>query len=205
MRGLKFICAIASMVALSGMASAQEMTIDLPMASTPYIQDHEAFKLALNEAQPTSVKTSDSAAPEIKKSEFEPSIFTGSNVHKYLGFGTIVGAALTAVTAPGEGCETNCASNTPRERNGTHAKLARATVAMATAAVITGILAHWDDMSFEDGFDRDKVHAILGVTGAVLMAKAVNKSAGVATGTASHAAQAELGAAIMALGIKINW
>lgn len=205
MRGLKFICAIASMVALSGMASAQEMTIDLPMASTPYIQDHEAFKLALNEAQPTSVKTSDSAAPEIKKSEFEPSIFTGSNVHKYLGLGTIVGAVLTAATAPGEGCETNCASNTPRERNGTHAKLARATVAMATAAVITGILAHWDDMSFEDGFDRDKVHAILGVTGAVLMAKAVNKSAGVATGTASHAAQAELGAAIMALGIKINW
>jgi hypothetical protein len=205
MRGLKFICAIAGMFMLSGMASAQEAVFDLPMASTPYIQDHEAFKLALNEAQPTSVKKSESAAPEIKKSEFEPSLFTGTNVHKYLGLGTIVGAALTAVTAPGEGCETNCAANTPRERNGTHAKLARATVAMATAAVITGVLAHWDDLSFEDGFDRDKIHAILGVTGALVMAKAVNKSAGVATGTASHAAQAELGALLMVTAIKINW
>jgi hypothetical protein len=205
MRGFKFIGAVACAAALSGTAFAQETAFDLPMVSSAYVKDYESFKLAANDVTPTSVKKSESAAPEIKKSEFEPSLFTGSNVHKYLGFGTIVAAALTAVTAPGEGCETNCAANTPRERNGTHAKLARATVAMAAATVITGVLAHMDDMSFEDGFDRDKVHALLGVTGAVLMAKAVNKSAGVATGTASHAAQAELGALIMAVGIKINW
>jgi hypothetical protein len=205
MKGIKFMsAALLYLAALSGTAFAQDAAFDLPLTSSAYIKDYESFKLAANESTDVQAKKPNSVAPEVKKSDFEPSFFSGSNAHKYLGLGTIVAAALTAVTAP-EGCEQNCTANTPRERNGTHAKLARATVAMATATVITGVLAHWDDISLADGFtDPDNLHALLGIAGALVMAKAVNKSAGSAT-PVSHAAMAELGALSMVAAIKITW
>jgi hypothetical protein len=128
-------------------------------------------------------------------------------VHQYLGLGTIVAAGLTAMAAPDEGCEQNCSATTkkPRETNGTHAKLAKATVAMAAATIVTGVMAHWDDISLGDGFrDPDNLHVILGVSGAALMAYAVNKSKNSAV-PVSHAGIAELGALGMVAAIKITW
>ncbi|HEY5994353.1 MAG TPA: hypothetical protein VIU46_07100 [Gallionellaceae bacterium] len=150
-----------------------------------------------------------SAAPAKPAAEFKEPTFTLDKTHKFLGISTIAMALATAMSAPGEGCEANCpppSALPPRDRTGTHAKLARATVALASATILTGILAHWDDIHpFDNGLtDPDNLHAILGVTGAVLMAKAVNKSAGSATPVA-HAGQAELGAALMAVGIKMVW
>jgi hypothetical protein len=135
-------------------------------------------------------------------------MFTLNKTHKFLGISTIAAAVLTAMSAPGESCEQNCpppSQQPPRDRTGTHAKLARATVALAAATIATGIMAHWDDIHLDNGItDPDNLHALLGITGAVLMAKAVNKSAASTVPTA-HAAQAELGAALMAIGIKIVW
>lgn len=208
MKGIKFMsAALLYLAALSGTAFAQEAAFDVPLTSSAYVKDYESFKLAANESTDVQVKKPNGTAPEVKKSDFEPSFFSGSNAHKYLGLGTIVAAALTAATAPEDGCENNCTAQTqqPRQRNGTHAKLARATVAMATATVITGILAHWDDISLADGFtDPDNLHALLGIAGALVMAKAVNKSAG-STTPVSHAAMAELGALSMVAAIKITW
>lgn len=204
MRGIKFMSAAACVAALSGTAYAQDAAFELPLVSSTYIKDQESFKLAANDAEPVSVKKSDTAAPEIKKPEFEPATVSGSNAHKYLGLGTIVLAGLTAVTAP-EGCENNCTANTPRETNGTHAKLAKATVAMAAATIVTGLIAHWDDFALEDGFaDPDNLHVMLGVTGAALMAYAVNKSKN-SDVPVSHAGIAELGALGMVAAIKITW
>jgi hypothetical protein len=108
------------------------------------------------------------------------------------------------VTAP-EGCEHNCAANTPRETNGTHAKLAKATVAMAAATIATGLIGHWNDFHLEDGItDPDNLHVLLGVTGAALMAYAVNKSMHSST-EVSHAGIAEMGALGMVAAIKITW
>lgn len=192
------------LAALSATAFAQEAEFDLPSVSSPYVKDYEAFKLAAADDTATSVIKSDGTAAAAGKAEFKPATFTGSNAHKYLGLATIVGAALTAMTAP-EDCESNCSSQTTRQTNGTHAKLAKATVAMAAATVITGLLVHWDDFHLEDGIrDPDNLHVLLGVTGAALMMYAVNKSKNSAV-PVSHAGIAELGALGMVAAIKINW
>lgn len=208
MKGIKFIgTVLLSMGALSGTAFAQEEVFDLPPLSGTYIKDKESFRLALNERE-TLVKKSGSAAPEIKKSEVEPELFSSSNAHKYLGLATIVAAVATAASAPGEGCENNCPPPSqlpPRETNGAHAKWAKTTVALAAATIATGVIAHWDDFHLEDGLtDPDNLHVLLGVTGAVLMAYAVNKSANSSV-PVSHAGIAEAGALGMAAAIKITW
>ena len=204
MTGIKFMNAVGvCLAAFSGTVFAQEAAVALPSASGAYIRDYEAFKLAANETD-GQVKKSSSASPEAKKSEFEPSWLTGSKTHQYLGLATIVGAGLTALTAP-EGCENNCSASTKRETNGTHAHLAEATVAMAAATIVTGVLAHWDDIHFGDGFtDPDNLHVMLGVSGAALMAYAVNKSRHSSV-PVSHAGIAEAGALAMVAAIKITW
>lgn len=208
MRGMKFMsAAVLCLAALSGTAFAQEAAFELPSTSSTYVKDYESFKLAAANETSVVVKKEAAAAPEVKKSEFEPSWLTGGKVHQYLGLGTIVLAGLTAATAPGEGCEQNCtaATTAPRERNGTHAKLAKATVVMAAAAITTGLITHWDDFHLADGItDPDNLHVLLGVTGAALMAYAVKKSMDSAV-PVSHAGIAELGALGMVAAIKITW
>jgi hypothetical protein len=206
MKGIKFMSAAVCLAALSGTALAQDAAFDLPLASSAYVKDHESFKLAANDAVATAVKKSGTAAPEISKSEFEPATFSGSNAHKYLGLGTIVFAALTGAAAPDDNeCETAGCVQQPRETNGTHAKLARATVALAAATVVTGLVAHWDDFHLEDGItDPDNLHALLGTAGMLTMAYAVSKAADPYNSN-GHAGKAIAGAAMMAVAIKITW
>ncbi len=206
MKGIKFMSAAACVAALSGTAYAQDAAFDLPMTSSAYVKDYESFKLAANDEPAASVKKSGSAAPEIKKSEFEPATFSGSNAHKYLGLGTIVFAGLTGAAAPDENeCETAGCVQQPRDTNGTHAKLARATVALAAATVVTGLVAHWDDFHLEDGItDPDNLHALLGTAGMLTMAYAVSKAADPYNSN-GHAGKAIAGAVLMAAAIKITW
>jgi hypothetical protein len=209
MRGIEFMsAAVLCLAALSGTSFAQETEFDLPLASSGYVKDYESFKLAAaNDTADTSVKKQqDSMAPVAPAKPFEPPLITASKVHQYLGLGTIVMAGLTAATAPGEGCESNCSTtNQPRQTNGTHARLAKATVAMAEAAILTGLITHWDDFHLADGIrDPDNLHILLGVTGAGLMAWAVNRSKS-STVPISHAGIAELGALGMLAAIKITW
>lgn len=170
--------------------------------------DLQSYILAQNEAPASNAARNVASATPAKQIEFKQPVFTLNNAHKYLGLSTIVAAGLTALTAPGEACEQNCpppSQQPPRDRNGTHAHLARATVALATAAIATGIAAHWDDIHLDNGItDPDNLHALLGIAGAAIMAAAVNKSAG-STVPVAHAAQAELGAALMVVGIKLVW
>jgi hypothetical protein len=207
MKGMKFMNAVGlCLAAFSGTVFAQEAAFELPSASGAYIKDYEAFKLAANETD-GMVKKSNKAVPEVQKSEFEPSWLTGSKVHQYLGLGTIVAAGLTAMAAPDSGCErNNCtATTTPRQTNGLHAHLAKATIAMAAATIASGLVVHWDDIHLADGFiDPDNLHVMLGVTGAALMAYAVNRSKNSAV-PISHAGIAELGALGMVVAIKLTW
>ncbi|OIR16235.1 hypothetical protein GALL_29550 [mine drainage metagenome] len=208
MKGIQFmIAAVLCFTAQSGTASAQDAAIDLPLASHAYVKDYESFKLAAANDPEVLVNKSNGAAPAVKPTPFEPPLITGSKVHQYLGLGTIVLAALTAATAPDSECEANCAAvaNQPRQTNGTHAHLAKATVAMAAATIVTGLIVHWDDFKLSDGFtDPDNLHIMLGVTGAALMAYAVNKSKNSAV-PVSHAGIAEMGALGMLAAIKITW
>ena len=208
MRGIQFmIAAVLCFTAQSGTASAQDAAVDLPLASSAYVKDYESFKLAASNDPDVLVKKPDSAAPGMKATPFEPPLITGNKVHQYLGLGTIVMAALTAATAPDSECEANCAAlaNQPRQTNGTHARLAKATVAMAAATIVSGLIVHWDDFKLSDGItDPDNLHILLGVTGAGLMAWAVNRSKNSAV-PISHAGIAELGALGMLTAIKITW
>lgn len=205
---------VALFLALAaGMAHAGEPALEVGVS-----KDDALFQSSGRSAYPTMLAQADTgAAPAAERNAIEPAkpapdfrepIFTLNKTHKFLGISTIVAAAATAMTAPGEACETNCpppSQQPPRNRTGTHAKLARATVALATAAIITGIAAHWDDIHLDNGItDPDNLHALLGITGAFLMQAAVNKSAGSAVPVA-HAGEAELGALLMVAGIKMVW
>lgn len=148
----------------------------------------------------------DAEAPSALPAEaFKPTGITGSDVHKYLGLGTVVLLGLTAVTSPHEkeDCNANCGT---RQTSGTvHTRLARTTAVMAGATVGTGLVVHWDDFHWRDGLsDPDNQHVILGLVGSGLLMYAVNRSMHSSVPT-QHAGFAELGGAAMAVAIKLTW
>ncbi|MDH2915278.1 MAG: hypothetical protein PXX77_00225 [Gallionella sp.] len=201
---LKNLAVGAVLLVWAGAGHAQENVFDLSMPAQTYVKNAGSFMLAANETG-VLVKKEAATAPSIAKQEYEPPLLSGSNTHLALGLGTIAAAVATAVTAP-EGCEHNCGPTTPpRDVNGTHAKLAKATVALAAATIASGLIVHWDDFHFEDGFsDPDNLHALLGISGAALMAYAVDKSAKSSV-PVEHAGLAELGALGMVAAIKLTW
>ncbi len=207
MKAVKILSmAIAGISTLSlswGVYASDGMLI--PKLSSDYTDSSKSYILALNE---TDTATQPAASvPTSKPAEFKPPFFTASNAHQYLGLGTIVLVGLAAITNPGEGCEDSCVSPAPpRQTSGTaHTRFARAAAGMAVATVASGLITHWDDFHFEDGFtDPDNMHALLGAAGAGLMTYAVLKSARSTTET-SHAGMAELGGLAMAVAIKLTW
>lgn len=196
-----------AMLAWTGLAGAQEAALDLSTPAQGYAQRAMPMMLAANDSAATT-KTSSNIVKPAAQSEFEPPLLSGSNAHMALGLATIVTALATGATAPGEGCEDTCPPGyvaPPRETDGTHAKLAKITTALAVATVATGLYYHWDDFHLEDGLtDPDNLHVILGVTGAALMAYATAKSAG-STTPVSHAGMGMAGAYGMIAAVKIAW
>jgi peptidoglycan/LPS O-acetylase OafA/YrhL len=203
---LKIRCLIAGMclTALAWNANAQEGAVDLAFPSHAYTKDAQSILLAANDTP--QEKSAKKTAPIAINTDFQESWFTGAKVHQYLGLATIVAAVATAASAPGEGCEKNCTGPLPpRDTTGRHAKLAQATVNLAAATIITGLIYHWNDFSTEDGWtDPDNMHVMLGVGGALAMAYAVQKSRQ-SDVQVSHAGTAELGALAMAVGIRLTW
>jgi hypothetical protein len=200
--------AAIGLASLSATAFAQDAAFELPR--TAYIKDYESFKLAVNDTDVSGKKPS-GTLPQVKNNEFEPSWFTGGKTHQYLGLATLAAAGLTAMTAPDSGCDKQCKATTTtatrpaRETNGTHAQLAKTTIALAAATIATGLIVHWDDFHLADGIsDPDNLHVLLGVTGAALMAYAVNKSKNSAV-PVSHAGIAEMGALGMVVAVKLTW
>ncbi|MDP2760497.1 MAG: hypothetical protein Q8O64_08870 [Sideroxyarcus sp.] len=193
-----------ALLAWTGLASAQEVPLDMSTPAQAYAQRAMPLMLAANDSVVIADRKPATAAPAAQP-EFEPPLLSGSNMHLALGLATVAAAVATAMTGP-EGCESNCVGpQPPRETNGTHAKLGKTTAVLAIATVASGLITHWDDFHLEDGLtDPDNLHVILGVTGAALMAYAVNKSAN-STTPVSHAGIAELGALGMIIGIKMTW
>lgn len=194
------------MLALSGAVYADDMQsgFKLPSLTGDYTNNSRSYLLALNDTDMPAKQAN--AMPVIEPVEFKPPFFTVSNAHKYFGLGTVLFMGLTALTAPDDGCENNCATLPPRQTSGTaHTRLARTAAAMAAATVTSGLIAHWDDFHVEDGFtDPDNMHVMLGAAGALLLLSAVHKSATSTTPT-SHAGMAELGGVAMAVAIKLTW
>jgi len=198
--GLRKLIVVFFLLGIMGKACATESPLDLTLpASRFYTEDAKSFLLAENDAAESKARHTIVAATPA--AEFEPKLITGKKVHEYLGLTTLALVALTTFTAPGDTCAT-CS----RPVNGTHAELAKATAVMALATVASGLIVHWDDFNLEDGWkDPDNQHVVLGVTGAALLAYAVNKSMNVSQGPVSHAGIAELGALGMLIAVKLEW
>lgn len=211
MRGIKLVgVAAMCLAAFSGSAWAEtggmpeQQVAELPSLTGESGKGNEPFKLAENDSV-VMVKNQQEGESVVQPAEFEPPLLTGGNVHKYLGIATVVAAAGTFLTHFHTCQNPACPPQPPRQTNGLHATLGKATAALALATVASGLLTHWDDFDMEDGLtDPDNMHVILGVTGAALMAYAINKSATSNT-PVNHAALAELGALSMVMAIKLAW
>jgi hypothetical protein len=184
--------AILCLAMASGMAFADDdSSKPMPPTSTPYTQQVRKM-VASDDALPNKANN--------PNANFKEPWLTGADVHEYLGLATLGSALATALTAPGT-CHSNCANQSP-PTTGTHQTLGRTTGVLALAAVATGLFFHWDDMHLlADGLkDPDTQHWLLGGAGALLLADAVTRAP-----AKSHAAQAEAGAALMLVAVKITW
>ncbi len=122
--------------------------------------------------------------------------------HKYFGFGTIVLAAATAATKPGNVDDVEL-----------HEGLAYATAACALTTVLLGTAEHRERFDLSDGlFTRDNVHIMLGTIGAIALTAGVLAAAGSYDDDGdkmeidTHAGLAIAGAAIMTIAIiDIEW
>ncbi|MGA8863901.1 MAG: hypothetical protein WBM09_02550 [Gallionella sp.] len=175
--------------------------IVLPTAASFYTDDFQSLKspsfdsnaylLAANEGG--AVQKQADATPA---AEFKPPLMSGRKAHEYLGLGTLALFGLTAITAPDD--ERN---NTQPQNSGTHHSLGRATAAMAAATVVTGLLFHWDDFHFEDGFaDPDNLHVMLAGAGALAMLYAVSVAP-----AHNHSSAGIAGGAAMIVAVKLTW
>jgi len=134
---------------------------------------------------------------------FEESYFTANKMHMYLGLGSIVAAGLTAVTAPG-GSEGGTTVPT-NAKNTAHAYLATTAAALGGAAVVSGLLLHFDDIE-TDVMDPDTLHMVLTMLGTAGYVYAISKAPKfTGTGGNGHAAAGIAGAAFMATGIYFEW
>lgn len=198
----KNIVAGICMAALAGTVHADDTVQDIaiPSIASTYTNSSKSYMLALNEGNATKVQV---AMPVAPIAEFEPPMFSGSNAHKYLGLGTLALVVATAILPKPPEVEGRALTQAEidAQNSSTHAKLGRATAAMAAATVATGLLAHWDDFHLEDGMsDPDNLHAILGTAGALAMLYAVSQAPG-----GGHGGMGMAGGVAMAVAIKITW
>lgn len=139
---------------------------------------------------PTSARENSTGKKKPAKAlhaSFEESAFTPEKFHQYLGLTTLGLVALTAVL--------------PKEEDGPHETAGTLAAITAGATVANGLIFHWEDFHFEDGFsDPDNLHMMLGTLGALLMVAAVSQAP-----EGGHAGLGLGGGVAMATAIKITW
>jgi hypothetical protein len=196
---LKSFLAGFGFVLFAGMAFAENGELNLSLShKRTDAKDLQSFMLASNETVASPAKFNLAAAKPA--SDFKEPWISANKTHQYLGLATLASVIATTMTAPDN--ENNNSSNQQSKTSGTHQSLGRTTRALALATVATGLLFHWDEMHlFEDGLtDPDTQHWLLGGAGALILANAVGKAP-----KSTHSGQAELGAGMMLVAIKIVW
>ena len=134
---------------------------------------------------------------ENKSKPYKERWLTANKLHKYLGLGSLGAAGLTLLTVD----TADKGENGGKVDGGLHETFARTAAGLGAAAVLTGLLFHWDDITLSNGFsDPDNLHMILTTLGALGYAQAVNKAPG-----DGHSGYGATGALSMALGIKMVW
>ena len=204
---IRNIAAGICMSAAAGTVHAGETApnLEFPSAASLYTRnspfiDSRSYMLALNESDAAQGQA---AMPVAPAAEFKPPLFSGSNVHKHLGLATLAMVVATVIAPKPPEIEDRAPTQAELDAqdSSTHARLGRATAALAAATVTTGLLAHWDDFHLEDGlYDPDNQHALLGTAGALAMLYAVSKAPG-----GGHGGMGMAGGVAMGVAIKITW
>jgi len=191
---IKNLMFVAGLLAISGTAQASDShNIDIPTLASAYTNGSKSYMLAINDTSKSKPSTTVSTLTQPEK--FEPPLFSGSNAHKYLGLATL-GLVVATAIAPKPSADQSEAEID----SSVHAKLGEATAVFAAATVTTGLIYHWDDFHFEDGFsDPDNLHALLGTVGALAMMYAVSLA------PEPHAGAGIAGGAAMGFAIKLTW
>ncbi len=136
--------------------------------------------------------------------KFHESKITPNKIHMHLGLASMIAAVLTGLTAPSSG-DGAVQTTGQSSKNSAHYYLANAAAALGGAAVVSGLLLHYDDIE-ADAMDPDTLHMILTVLGTAGYVYAISKAPKVLGGSSNgHAVAGIAGAALMATGIYFEW
>ncbi len=138
---------------------------------------------------------------EQKKQVFNEPWFTVNKSHQYLGLGALVLGSLTAILPKPEDEEDGGNSGGTNYSDSLHYKLAMGATYLGGAALGTGFVFHYKDLSFKNFFrNPDNLHAMLATIGTLGFLLAVNGAP-----ADSHATAGVVGLTSMAAAIKITW
>lgn len=168
-----------------------------------------AMLAVLMQAAPAQAADSEYRSLELPdEARFEESWVTGNKLHMYLGLGSMAAAIVAGVTAP-EAPEGVVVPPSQRKnaRSTTHHIAALTAAALGGAAIASGLMLHWDDITNSFGLtDPDILHLVLGLVGTAGYVYAITKGPKrVGDPSNGHSAAGILGAAAMATAITLEW
>jgi len=127
-----------------------------------------------------------------QEEEFKTPWLTGNKTHQYLGLGALALGALTAIAPK------------PSEddyKSSLHYQLAMGATYLGGAALGTGLVFHYKDLTWKRMFrNPDNWHALLATIGTAGFIMAVNTAPNL-----SHTTPGIIGLAGMAAAVKITW
>jgi hypothetical protein len=171
--------------------SGFSLNLNLPQLDVE--PDDQSNYLHLAAAQ-SEQSMNDSAQDESiePKPKFSERWFTANKFHQYLGWGAVTAAVVAGLLPKPEGDDSE---------HGAHHTVAIASAFLGGAAVGTGLLFHYKDLSLKKGFSNpDNLHALLATLGAIGLAMAVSEAP-----NSRHASYGIGGAVLMLGGIKVTW
>ncbi|MDX8402298.1 MAG: hypothetical protein R8K47_06670 [Mariprofundaceae bacterium] len=173
-------------------------------------QRWKAVLLALLMATGAAAAQADEAreASGMQEAAYEESWLTANKMHMYLGIGSLAAAAAAAVTAPEAPEGVVVPVNQRKDAKKTfHHQAAVAAAALGGAAILSGLITHWDDVTNSDGLmDPDIMHMILGIVGTAGYVWAISKGPKlVGNNSNGHATAGLLGGAAMITAISYEW
>lgn len=184
---LSALC-LSGLLALTGTSAthAGSLNLNLPAGDAATFAS-QPLTLAAADTGMTSAAGESTFAFTKDNEGFEEPWLSGSKAHQYLGLGALALVALAAVS--------------PKEEDSAHEYFAVSATTLAAAAATTGLIYHWDDFDFSDGFtDPDNLHVLLGALGTLAMVAAVSEAP-----EAGHAGPGILGGVAMGVAVKITW
>lgn len=176
------LAAALCLCAFAHAATADERPLDLTPAPTQWLASSGV------DDQPVGNRFADGEhGNNDSTTAFEAPLFSGNKVHQYFGIGALGLLALAIIS--------------PKEENGPHEYFATGSAVLGAAAATSGLIYHWDDFNFDDGFsDPDNLHMMLGSAGTLLMLAAISQAP-----EGGHPALGIAGGVAMGIAVKMTW